>query len=344
MNIDEQTIKEISVSYDLGKISLTPFGNGLINKTWKLSAGNKHFILQRLNQSVFNQPYSISSNLRTIKEYLKQKYPGYMFVAPIDTSSGEPYFEKHGELYRLFPFVEGSVSHNVASTPNQAYQAAKQFGRFTRLLKNIDTSKLALTIPGFHDLPGKLKSLDDSAKNSGRAMLAKPLLEKIESNKNILAQFLSIKNNPAYTRVVHHDCKINNVLFDKNDEAICIIDLDTVMPGLYISDTGDMMRTYLCAVNEEEKDLEKIIVRSNYYSAIREGYLEEMTGVLSEEELNLFFFSGSYMIYLQAVRFLDDYLRYDKYYPVQYEDHNLARAANQLTLLEKYLEMESVVK
>jgi hypothetical protein len=113
------------------------------------------------------------------------------------------------------------------------------------------------------------------------------------------------------------------------------------MPGFYISDTGDMMRTYICPVDEEEKDLEKIMIRTDYYKAIEEGYLEEMAAVLSEGELELFHYSGSFMIYLQAIRFLDDYLRHDQYYPVKYTEHNLDRAKNQLTLLERYIQMEN---
>ena len=147
MNIDQQTIGEIAKAFALSDISLIPFGKGHINQTWKLSSGNSNFILQQLNRTVFKHPYIIASNVRAVKQHLQHFYPEYLFVAPIDTINGQPYFEKEHSLYRLFPFIEGSVSHDVATTPGQAYQAARQFGRLTAMLKEMDTGRLAQTIP-----------------------------------------------------------------------------------------------------------------------------------------------------------------------------------------------------
>ena len=143
-----------------------------------------------------------------------------------------------------------------------------------------------------------------------------------------------MKENSAFKkRVTHHDTKISNVLFDAQDKGLCVIDLDTVMPGYFISDAGDMMRTYLSPAGEEETDYSKIDVRENYFDAIVQGYLSEMKDELSAEEKKYFVYAGKFMIYMQALRFITDYLNNDIYYGASYELHNLNRATNQLTLL-----------
>ena len=143
--------------------------------------------------------------------------------------------------------------------------------------------------------------------------------------------------------VTHHDTKISNVLFDKSDKGLCVIDLDTVMPGYFISDVGDMLRTYLSPVNEEEKDLSRIEVRDDYFKAIAEGYLSEMKEELSQKEKEHFVYSGKFMIYMQALRFLTDYFKDDTYYGSKYPGHNLVRATNQATLLKKLTQKEKLL-
>jgi thiamine kinase-like enzyme len=140
--------------------------------------------------------------------------------------------------------------------------------------------------------------------------------------------------------VTHHDTKISNVLFDDQDNGLCVIDLDTVMPGYFISDVGDMMRTYLSPVNEEEKDLSKIIIRNEYFKAITDGYLSEMSAELTEKEKEHFVYAGKFMIYMQALRFITDHLNNDHYYGAAYEGHNFVRANNQAVLLQKLSEKE----
>ena len=142
-------------------------------------------------------------------------------------------------------------------------------------------------------------------------------------------------------RVTHHDTKISNVLFGADDKALCVIDLDTIMPGYFISDVGDMMRTYLPTVSEEETDFSKIEVRDDVYKAIVQGYSNEMGEALSDEETKAFFYAGVFMIYMQALRFLTDHLNNDVYYGARYPNHNFVRAGNQIVLLQKLLEKRS---
>jgi hypothetical protein len=134
------------------------------------------------------------------------------------------------------------------------------------------------------------------------------------------------------------------VLFDKDGKGLCVVDLDTIMPGYFISDVGDMMRTYLCAASEEEKDFDQIEVRDEYFVAILEGYLSEMKQELSKEEIGSFVYSGLFMTYMQAIRFLTDYLNNDVYYGSAYEKHNYVRAKNQATLLRRLIEKENKFK
>ena len=180
--------------------------------------------------------------------------------------------------------------------------------------------------------------------NKERIDQSKKLIEELQGNVNIVTEYHSIINNPEFKkRVTHHDTKISNVLFDKNDKAVCVIDLDTVMPGYFISDVGDMMRTYLSPANEEEMEFDKIIVRDDFYKAIVQGYASEMKDKLTETESGYFFYAGKFMIYMQALRFLTDHLNNDVYYGAKYEGHNFVRANNQIVLLRRLMEKENVL-
>jgi len=325
------------------KTKLEPFGNGLIHRTWKLRSNKDEFILQRINDSIFSKPEDIAWNIRLIANHLAAHHPEYFFVAPIATIEGEQlvHLEEEG-YFRLFPFVKNSHTNNIVGTAEQAYEAAKQFGKFTVVLKALDPSQFKITIPGFHDLSFRhnqfLASMELASQE--RKNKARNIIERLKSHADILTDFEKIKSGDDFRiRIVHHDTKINNVLFDRNDKGICVIDLDTVMPGFFFSDVGDMMRTYLPSVDEEEEDFDKIKLR-DFYSAIVAGYSSEMRGELSITEGNSFFYAGKFMIYMQSLRFLTDYLNNDQYYGARYPQHNLIRAQNQLVLLEQFCSLK----
>jgi Ser/Thr protein kinase RdoA (MazF antagonist) len=320
------------------------FGTGLINKTWKITTPDSEYILQKVNHKVFEKPASIAKNIRLISAYLKQHYPDYCFVSPIVSSEGDMIYIKEEGYFRLFPFIKGSHSKDVAETPEQANEAAAQFGRFTRLLSGFDANQLEVTIPQFHDLGLRyqqfLKALDNG--NKQRITEAKQLIDYLLSLSDIADDHNNLITNPDLkVRVTHHDTKISNVLFNSEEKGICVIDLDTVMPGYFISDVGDMMRTYLSPVSEEEKDTSKIIIREEYYKAIVKGYYNEMKDELTELEKNLFFYAGKFMIYMQALRFLTDHVNDDIYYGAKYTGQNLVRGTNQVVLLQRLIEKEN---
>ncbi len=325
--------------------SVKPFGSGLINNTWLIEREGKKYIAQRINQQVFKTPADIDENIRLIAAYLKQYYPAYIFTVPLSSLDNETLVQNESGAYRIFEFIDGSITYNTLQKPKQAYEAAKQFGRFTKLLSGFNTERLKITLPDFHNLSLRYRQFE-TAINEGdkeRIAFASKLIEILKGHAGIVATFEEIQHNGGFKkRVTHHDTKISNVLFDENDNGICVIDLDTVMPGYFISDVGDMMRTYLAASGEEETDLSKIEIRDEYFEAIVEGYLGEMQEELSSVEINSFVYAGKFMIYMQALRFLADYLNGDIYYGAKYPLHNFSRAANQVVLLKQLINKEQL--
>jgi Ser/Thr protein kinase RdoA (MazF antagonist) len=255
------------------------------------------------------------------------------------TVTGDELVKTNGGYYRMFPFIVHSHTIDVVEKPQQAYEAAKQFGRFTKLLSGFDASKLKITLPDFHNLLLRYQQFELAleAGNPERIKQSADLIAAIKQNRRIVEEYEICKEKFGL-RVTHHDTKISNVLFDENETGLSVIDLDTVMPGYFISDVGDMMRTYLCPVSEEEKDFSKIIIRKEFYDALVSGYLSEMRAELSDIEKQYFNFAGEFMIYMQAIRFLTDHLNDDSYYGAKYKGHNFVRAANQITLLQRLQE------
>lgn len=319
------------------------FGDGLINRTWKVTTPANGYILQQINQAVFKRPHDIDQNIAALKSYLSKTHPDYLFVSALPGLSGDSLLETPEGYFRLFPFVENSHSLNVLNKKEEAYEGAKQFGRFSRLLNNFEVKKLHITLPGFHNLTLRFDQFTVAVAQASAPRKEKSgdLIAFIMKHADIVTTYKNIvEHQEIPQRVIHHDTKINNVLFNPENKGICVIDLDTVMPGYFISDVGDMMRTYLSSANEEETDLTKINVRKDFFKAIYDGYMEEMGDVLTPKEKSYFTYAGKFLIYMQAIRFLTDYLQNDIYYGEKYEGHNLDRTKNQVTLLERYLELE----
>jgi hypothetical protein len=332
---------------DEGKCSVTAFGNGLINLTWKVSCENKDFLLQQINRQVFKTPEDIMDNFRLLAEYFKFHYPDYLFVAPLETIQGSNFIQQDNHYYRLFPFIENARSFDTATDPSLAFEASRQFGEFTGLLSAFDPGLLHITLPDFHNLTLRFRQFEDALQHGNKKRIVQTADSAcfLKDQQAIVEEFQKINKHPDFKlRVVHHDAKINNVLFDsRNNRGLCVIDLDTVMPGYYISDVGDMLRTYICPAGEDEQDLLKIQIREEYFHEIAKGYFSEMQHRLSESEKLYFVYAGKCAIYMQALRFLTDYINNDIYYSIQFEDHNMVRANNQIMLLKKYLEKEEML-
>jgi len=346
MNIQLQLVLS-AYGINVNECTINAFGSGLINDTWDVRNGSSHYILQRINHNIFKHPESIAANNRSIANYLAMHDAEYLFVSPLITVTGNEMVVNDEGYYRLFPFVKGSHTIDVVGNIQQAYEAAKQFGAFTSKLAGFKAEDLQITLPDFHNLSLRYQQFDNAITNGNAARIANAtsIIELLKKHQNIATEFEQIKNNPDFKiRVTHHDTKISNVLFAANDKGLCVIDLDTVMPGYFISDVGDMMRTYLSPVSEEETDLSKITVRIEFLHAIINGYSSQMNNILTEAEKNAFIYAGKFMIYMQALRFLTDHLNNDAYYGAKYQGQNFNRAVNQLVLLEKLIEAENSSK
>ena len=345
LTIDENILKAYGLTGE--NINIQQIGSGLINGTYLLTklSTNEKFVLQHINTNVFTNPKAISDNIQSVADFLGTNFSQYLFPAPLKTVDGEAMFKHEDRHWRLAPFVEGTVALDTLSTPKQAFEAAKQFGKLSRLLNDFDSSKLQPTIVGFHDLALRFEQFKTALSQASVATRDKAVLEieKAFAFEPILTQYLQLNNNTDFpNRVMHHDTKISNALLDKDTfEGICVIDLDTLMPGKFISDLGDMMRTYLCEFSENEKDLTKVTIRADYFDAMIAGYLSEMGEILTTTEKEAILFSGKYMIYMQALRFLADYLNGNIYYPISYAEQNLDRTKNQFKLLEELKKNET---
>jgi len=313
-------------------------GSGHIHQTYRLDGPNS-LILQRVNKDVFREPELIASNLRIAANYLKENFPAYSFLTCLRSAAGrEMEYDKQGFPWRLFPYIPNTFTIDSVSTPEQALQAAREFARLTRLLDLVDVSKFRQTIPRFHDLSLRKEQFEE-ALSKAKEPLKKAALDCIHQCQAwypLVDQYESlIASGALRLRIVHNDTKINNVLFDKATGLTAgVIDLDTLMPGYFIYDLGDMVRTFVSPVSEEERDVSKVKFRSDIYEALLFGYLSEMSAVMTKEERGAIPFAGKMMTYIMALRFLADFLRGSTYYHITYPEQNLVRAANQLRLLE----------
>ena len=321
---------------------LTRAGSGHINETYIAAGNQQSWIVQKLNHRVFTQPEAIEQNVRLCQAYLQEKEPNYLFLAPILNKKG-CYTTKITESYwRIFPFISDGIAFDTLSDPKKAYEAAKKFGELSRLLDGIPLAQFKETIPAFHDLSLRFKQFDHALAEAPkeRKEAAAEAIAMALANREIVDIFEMLKKILPL-RIQHHDTKISNVLLHKKSFAgVCVIDLDTLMPGYFLSDLGDMMRTYLCAYDENETDLAKITIREDYFKALMSGYLSEMADILTAEEKTQLLFAGKFILYMQALRFLSDYLQGNIYYPISYPEQNLIRSLNQFQLLQSIVEKE----
>ena len=336
-------MKAIFEQYGWEVLAYDAINQGLINKTYNVKTTKGEYILQTVNHAIFKNPAAIDSTINAIGSFLKVQYPTYLFTHLQPTILGNTLIEWEGQFFRAFKKMNG-YALNVLDNPNQAKEAAIQFGRFTHNLNQFPAKDLQLTLPDFHNLSLRYHQFEQAilSGNPKRIQESKTEIEYLKAHKTYVNKYDNfVISKDAKQRVTHHDTKISNVLFQKDGEvekAICVIDLYTVMPGFYISDIGDMCRTYLCPVTEEEANLNLVTINKVNFEALKNGYLSVMESELSNFEMDHFHFAGQFMIYMQALRFLTDHLNNDVYYGAKKEGQNYVRALNQIRLLEMYNE------
>jgi Ser/Thr protein kinase RdoA (MazF antagonist) len=328
-------VKEVARHFGLNAASFESLTEGLIHQTYKVASATGHnLILQQVNTSVFTDPQKITANYKLLYHHLHTNH-GVKIPELKKTIAGDDLCHINGFCWRAFEYVPDSYTEHLPSR-EKIFSAAHCYGSFVRDLFGLDATKLSPTIPGFHDLNNRFRQFQQAKQQcqTGRLKQSHELILKIEDRKHLVDFYNNLIQNPAYRiRPMHHDSKLSNILFNKHtEEAICPIDLDTTMPGYFFSDVGDMVRSMVSAASEDSAP-EKI--RKDFYEAILSGYQAGIGDALTPTELAHIHHAGLIMIYMQAIRFLTDYLSGDVYYKISHPDQNYNRAMNQLALLEK---------
>lgn len=341
-----------------------PYGFGHINDTFaayfQKADGSLHrYILQRINHNVFKKPEELMKNIEGITRYLRKAVieaggdPERETLNLIPTIDGKSYYrDVDGNYWRGYIFIEGAQTYQIVEKPEHFYKAGKAFGRFQKLLESYPASTLSETIPNFHNTKKRFEALEEAVKKDvmGRAKDVKAEIEfafKRADETAVLVDLLEKGGLPL--RVTHNDTKFNNVMIDDiTGDGICVIDLDTVMPGLSLYDFGDSIRFGTNPAAEDEKDLEKVWMDLPLFEEFTRGFLEAAGDSLTEAELDYLPFSAKIMTYECGIRFLTDHLNGDTYFKIHREGHNLDRTRTQFKLVadmeRKYDLMKQVVQ
>jgi len=326
---------------------IIPFGSGHIHDTYLIKTVDENtpdYILQRINHQIFRDIDGLMSNIGAVTSHIRNKLPTFInpesqkqTVELVKSADGGLFIEIAGNYWRVFTFISDSYTYQKVQNSKQAYEAGRIIGGFQYLLSDIETD-LHVTIPGFHDLELRLEQFNLAATNdlTKRVQQVKDEIRFVKEMTDQLRPFLDLlKSGVVPLRITHYDTKLNNILFDKNDHAICLIDLDTVMPGYIFYDFGDAVRTMANDADEDEEDLSKIGFNKSYYQALLDGYLEETTTFISNVEKDWLSYSPFYMVFLMGLRFLTDFINGDIYYKTGFPEHNLVRARCQFELIRK---------
>ena len=342
----DQDIAAVARQFQIGGqiVGAVPYGSGHINDSYRVTSYQAdmpvRYILQRINQTIFKDPVAVMENIQRVTSHLTAKVSTEpdrdRLVLTLVPARDEKawYVDADGNHWRAYRFIEQAHAYDAVESPDQAFQAAKAFGRFQQLLVHFPSPPLHETIPDFHHTPKRFMALEhaiasDAAK---RSITAKQEIEFAFKRKSIASVLLDA-NLPQ--RIAHNDTKFNNVLLDDvTGEGLCVIDLDTVMPGLVLHDFGDMVRTTTSPAQEDERDLSKVTMQFSMFEALVHGYLASTGSFLTTAEKEHLVSSAKLMTLEQGIRFLTDYLAGDVYYKVRRDEHNLDRCRTQFKLLE----------
>ncbi len=348
--------KKIDLNYVLSQFvvdaKIETYGNGHINDTYRTST--KDCILQRINTNVFKEPEKMMDNIAEVTDFLRKKIvaeggdPDRETLTVIKTYEGKnSYRVDDNNVFRVYKFITDTITIEEG-TKEDLYRAGIGFGRFQRLLDDYPADTLSETIADFHNTPKRVRDLEDAVKADvkGRAALVQEEIKFVRE----CAEFASvvtdgIADGTIPLRVTHNDTKINNILFDKKTrDAICVIDLDTVMPGSALYDFGDALRIGASTAAEDEVNLDIVNFDEDTFEYFAKGYLEQMGSKLTEREFELLPFSAKLLTFECGTRFLTDYLNGDTYFKIHRENHNLDRARNQFKLVRDIIAKEDKLK
>jgi hypothetical protein len=327
--------------HSAGATSVQPIDEGLIHHSYKVSCELKpHFFLQQINKNVFTDPVIVQENYVLLSQYAEFEFTGLNLPWPLSYERNKTLFKDHdGNYWRAFNFIDDSKTISIANTPAQAKATAQAFAKFTKSFNAFNIELLRETLPGFHNLSCRYEQFEKAMEGDAceRQQKAADVIDELQKRERYKFFYEEITASPEFPkRVIHHDAKIGNVLFNsKTEKIICLVDLDTAMPGHFFSDVGDIIRSSACSKDENCTAFDQISIRKEFYDAITEGYLSVLNNVLTPAEKKYFHYAGLLMVYMQSLRFITDYLNCDVYYKTTSPDHNYNRAKNQLTLLKR---------
>ncbi len=340
-------------------VSIDSLGEGFINDTLIVRTEGEapDYILQRKNKNIFPDVPGMMENIRKVTEHIRRRVAAaggdttreVMTIVP--THEGKYYFiDEDGEYWAVSVFINDTIAYNKANSPELARKGGEGIGKFQASLADF-TEPLNETIKGFHNIRHRFVQWDEALARdaAGRKAGLREEISWIESRRDEMIHFWElVERGVIPTRVTHNDTKINNILFDRNGEVLCAIDLDTVMNSTSLNDFGDAIRSYTNTGDEDDKDLSKVTMSMDMFAAYTDGYLSQRAKQLVQSEMDWLAFSARYITYEQVLRFLMDYIDGDTYYKTKYPEHNLVRTKAQYKLLqsmeEQYDRMCEVVK
>ena len=340
--------REFALSGEI--VSASPYGSGHINDTFKVdvkpAGGPRRYVLQRINHHVFRRPDELMANVERVcaHAHAKLKTAGETdadrrTLRLIPTRAGKAWhIDAAGNRWRCYHFIEGATGHDVVRSPEQAYAAARAFGAFQALLADLPGGRLHETIPDFHHTPSRFARFQQALAQDaqGRAAACVPEIAfALARSQEVNVVVDALRDGTLPERVTHNDTKLNNVLLDDvTQEGVCVIDLDTVMPGSVLYDFGDLVRTSTSPAAEDETDLSQVRLQLPMFEALVKGYLASADGFLTPKEKELLPFAGKLITFEIGLRFLTDWLEGDVYFKIKRPTHNLDRARTQFKLVE----------
>jgi hypothetical protein len=337
--------------------SVTRHGNGHINDTFlvKLKEGtHKKLILQRINHEIFKDPEGLMENILKVTEHLRKKArdPYRETLTVVKTRDNKPFYkDPQGNYWRMYLYIENAICLEKVETPEEFYESAVSFGKFQSMLSDFPAETLRETIPDFHNTVKRYEDFERAVKEDrmGRASLVEKEIFFLRERKEEMARGQKmLESGELPLRVTHNDTKLNNIMMDSvTGKGICVIDLDTVMPGLSIYDFGDSIRFGANTAAEDETDLSKVSLDLDLFELYVKGYIEGADGRLTDAEICSLPYGAKNMTMECGMRFLTDYLNGDTYFKIHRENHNLDRARDQFKLVcdmeNKWSQMENIV-
>lgn len=355
-------IDEAVINFKLaGKVQeIIPYGSGHINDTFRVRCEGEHlYILQRMNHEIFTQPDKLMENILGVTRFLRTKIvenggnPDRETLNVIPTIDEKPFYvDSIGCYWRVYKFIQDATTYDLVTKPEDFYESAVAFGHFQRLLADYPAHTLFETIDNFHNTAVRLETFKKAVEEDvcGRAKLVADEIQFVLDNESIAYTLLGLqKSGKLPLRVTHNDTKLNNIMIDnESGKALCVIDLDTVMPGLAVNDFGDSIRFGASTGAEDEQDLSKVNCSMDLFELYTKGFIEGCGGSLTEMELKMLPMGAMTMTYECGMRFLTDYLQGDTYFKIHRQNHNLDRCRTQFKLVrdmkEKYDEMMAIVE